>query len=205
MRIIAKRNDSWHNLSNIYGQDNKAVYTQDTNFVKLKDTKYWEKYRRSTVGIEGRFHHTALVLIGDYAYPVSIISNTVVGWLSVWDNGLLSTSHQYFTFEALDQSHWYAYRGAANALLPDKMDNPEPEVKFGIIFLDGSRNVTLWKDPVINSLPKHNGFYTMFPPEFIWQEIAMSLSKDLEVPSAVTNDVKIQQAGFDLKTSFRGK
>lgn len=202
MRIIGKRNDSWHNLSNIYGQDNRAVYSQDTTFVKLKDTKYWEKYHFYTQQDSplNVFHHTALVLVGDYAYPVSITSDQRIGFMSVSDNGTLSLGHKQFVVKPVRPRSW-----RKSAVLPEKMDNPEPDVKFGILFLDGSANNWLWKDPVITQLPKHNGFYTMFPPEFIWQEIAMSLSKDVDTPLAVSDDVKIQQAGFDLKTSFRGK
>lgn len=202
MRILAKRNDSWHNLSAMYGQDNRAVYSQDTSFVKLKDTKYWEKYhfytqQDHTLNV---FHHTALVLVGDYAYPVSITSDQCIGFMSVSDNGTLSLGHKQFVVKPVKPRSW-----RKSVVLPEKMDNPEPDIKFGILFLDGSHNNWVWKDPVITQLPKHNRFYTMFPPEFIWQEIAMSLSKDVDTPLAVSDDVKIQQAGFDLKTSFRGK
>lgn len=203
MKIIAKINDLWHTVSNVYGADNKVVYHQKSKVSELDTTIYWQLYRRAAYQIgEGKVQYTALVLIGDYCYPVTVFTDTFLRDTDFTDNASL-WKYRSISF-AKYKDEWPHRVFGDRHVLEDKMPNPIPSVKFGILFLARSINV-LWEDPVINLMPKGNNFYDLFPPELVWQEISMSLAKDNEVPVVVDDVVKLQQAGFDAKTSFRGK
>lgn len=207
MKILAKVYDVWHSVSHIHGSDTKATYCQNTLVTTLKTTKYWEMFRRQTFHCsDNSWEHTALALIGDYCYPITIITESArpLSEDQFKDSGELFHHIVPKLLIKKYEDRWPARIFGNRHVLEDKMPNPIPEVKFGILILDRASNLLL-TDPIITKLPKPNGFYELFSPEFIWQEISMSLAKEADIPVDVSDIDKLQQAGFDVKTSFRGK
>lgn len=196
MRIIAKAFDTWHLTSNYY-KDESVVYNANPNFSIVKEyATNVLKYRRGTHQYKnGNYELFGLVVIGNYMYPIQVTVNSLLFNLDTGLNHL-----KLFDVSSFSDSR-AKYKWCTNPIL-DKEENIFPDMTFGIVlfFRDyyykfGNINIT--------TLPKNNGFYDLFTPEFIWQEVSMYIAKEKDLPTNISDIDKLQQAGFDKKTSFR--
>ena len=197
MRIIAKAFDTWHLTSNYY-KDESVVYNANPNFSIVKEyASNLSKYRKTPYYNKktNNYEIFGLVVIGNYMYPIELSTDSTSFTLNSNFNSAIRFNITHFV------DHRAKYKWCTNPIL-DKEENIFPDMTFGIVlfFRDyyykfGNINIT--------TLPKNNGFYDLFTPEFIWQEVSMYIAKEKDLPTNISDIDKLQQAGFDKKTSFR--
>lgn len=206
MLIITKHKDYYDYVGKLYGEDKLCVWNRNnTNPTLYTELDNINKFDCSNQPYTRHSH-----LYPDYKKIICSVAGDVHMLLFHKNNyvGYLNHNDSFAV-----QHSWDKFSRGDSMVFPDNQRAIEihKTIKQPIFFAETSYTkwITVLKyNPPIEHIKVVKDFYS---PEQIWQKLyhfcsnVLRENPDTMQPVQVDDKTKIVQAGFDLKTSFRGK
>lgn len=193
------------NFQDYYDGVAKKAFDRDTVFVRMRSGDPWPKFESSVgswdlygqYGRDAKVESLAVGFCGSF-YPLVKVTYDVKSVLGIHlrDRVVLIYDREQAAAKARYRPAVERFFDAAGKQNPDLHD------LYGPVFVLHFGNCLVERTPYLHTY----GFQSVKPPVEAFTDIyrwVCNRARPLRPIPEMTNDVKIHQAGFDLKTSFR--
>lgn len=210
MKIIDQQKDYYDYLQNIYGYDGRLVYNRGADILEVPDMSTMKHIRyvreNNTLNYlkSGKPVYGYLVVYDDL-YLVKMDADDATPARCKYAKLMLATPNELIESLEYRRSVWYVHtvKDGNTPILRNGMKPLAIEVGQPVFAVIPSGFKPVAFVPRLRAIGTDNRF--LETAESIYQKIELFLGeiRDTMVEPATPNDIKIQQAGFDLKQSFR--